>query len=123
MISIKKSQFANLNDKRYQFSDGITSFPREKNKKIKEVQKHIYENKFDFLKDESAVIGKCKRICTLRSILSQPFTYFKLDWTKRPLTNKSQLQSTRDTFLMVFVCDGYVNFFLDNNNNFFHLRK
>ena len=104
MIFIKKSQFANLG-KRCQFSDGITSFPhrhsllellREKNKKIKEVQKHIYQNKFDFLKDESAVIGKCKRICTLRSILFQPFTYFKLDWTKRPLTNKSQLQSTRD---------------------------
>lgn len=35
----------------------------------------------------------------LRSILSLPFAYFKLDSTKRTLTNKSQLQSTRDHIL------------------------
>ena len=29
MVSIKKSQFPCLNDKRYYFSDGITSFPYE----------------------------------------------------------------------------------------------
>ena len=78
-----------MNDKRYYFSDGITSFPyghpllellREKKKTFKEIQKHIHENKFDFLKDESAVIGKCERIHILRSILSQPFTYFKLQY-------------------------------------------
>ena len=27
MVSIRKAQFAGLNDKRYYFSDGITSFP------------------------------------------------------------------------------------------------
>ena len=57
MISIKKSQFSGLNDERYYFSDGITSFPyehllleslREKKKKIKEIQKHIHKNKIDF---------------------------------------------------------------------------
>ena len=43
MVTIKKSQFVSLNDKRYYFSDGITSLPyghillnklREKKEKI-----------------------------------------------------------------------------------------
>ena len=111
LISIKKSQFAGLNHKRYYFSEGITSFLyghplleplREKKKRFKEIQKRIYENKFDLLKDENAVIQKCKRTCILRSTVSQPFTYFKLDSTKRSLTNKSQLQSTRDYILNGF---------------------
>ena len=47
MASIKKSQFVGLNDKRYYFSDGITSFLygqpllkplTEKEKKTKEIQ-------------------------------------------------------------------------------------
>lgn len=60
-----------MNDNKYYFSDGITSCPcehpslqplREKNKKFKEIQKHIQENKSDFLNHESRVIEKCQRI-------------------------------------------------------------
>ena len=103
MVSLNKSQFLGLNDKSYYFSDRITSFPyvnplleplREKNIKIKEIYKYIQESKFDILKDESRVIKKCERIRILGPTLSQPFTNFNLDLTKRPLANKSR--SARD---------------------------
>ena len=50
MVSIRKAQFAGLNDKRYYFSDGITSFPyghfllaelRSQKKEHKEIHKEV----------------------------------------------------------------------------------
>ena len=111
MVTIKKSQFVSLNDKRYYFSDGITSLPyghillnklREKKKKYKQFHKYIQEFKYEFLKEETKVANKCKIILILRSTLSQPFTCFKLDSAKRPLMNKSSVHSTRD-----YILNGY----------------
>ena len=71
MVSIKKAQFAGLNDKRYYFSDGITSFPyghflladlRSKKKEHKEIRKVIKLLKDDFLRKEQKACSKCERI-------------------------------------------------------------
>ena len=93
MVSVKQPQFVSLNDKRYYFSDGISSLPlghfllngvREKKKQYKEIHKKIREIKYNLLKDECKASSKCKRIRILRSILAQPPTYSKIDSVKRP---------------------------------------
>ena len=60
-VSITKVQFACLNDKRYYFSDGITSLLyghfllaelRDKKKEYKEILKKIDKIKYDLLREE-----------------------------------------------------------------------
>ena len=108
MVSIKKVQFAGINDKRYYFSDGICSLPyghpllnhiRDQKKKYKHIHREIKEIKYGPLQEESKTADKSERIHILISILYQRFPYFKLDSNKRPSGVKSPIHSTKHYIL------------------------
>ena len=110
MVPITKVQFAGLNDKRYSFSDGITSLPyghfllaelRDKKKEYKEIHKKIDKIKYDLLREECKACTKCERIRILRWILAQSPTYYKLGCNKRP-KNSDVLQTTK-----AYILNGY----------------
>ena len=110
-VSIKKAQFASLNDKRYYFSDGVCSLPyshpllndiRDIKKKYKHTHCEIQEIKYCLLQDESKAANKYERIRILKSILYQPFIYFKLDSNMKPSTVKSPIYSTKH-----YILNGY----------------
>ena len=107
MTTVTKKQFACLNDKRFYFSDGITSLPyghfllaetRDEKKQYKQIHKDIMHIKDNLIRQEYRACTKCERIRTLRSILAQSPTYYKVDSVKRPSV-KNILQSTRDYIL------------------------
>ena len=91
--SLRKCQFSGLNNKRYYFSDGIVSFPfghpyleeiRKCKKDVKDkMQKVIKENQFEMLRNETKAVTVWERLRILKSILLQPFSYYKLDSNKR----------------------------------------
>ena len=107
MTTVTKKQFACLNDKRFYFSDGITSLPyghfllaetRDEKKQYKQIHKDIMHIKDNLIRQEYRACTKCERIRTLRSILAQSPTYYKVDSVKRPSV-KNIFQSTRDYIL------------------------
>ena len=85
MKSVNKVQFGQLNDKRFYFSNGITSLPyghpslekvREQKNKYCSVHKVIQTKKDDFLKEEIKVIGNNPRLDILNHIFNQvPLSY------------------------------------------------
>lgn len=105
MVSIKRSQFAGLNDISYYFSDGICSFTLQtfsikqykkcKKKKYKHIHWQVQQIKYCLLHDENKLANKCERTSILRLILNQPFTYFKFDSKKRLASVKSPMHSTK----------------------------
>ena len=96
--SISKCQFTSLNDKKYYLSDGIVSFPlshpyldeiRSSKKDSKEkLLKLVRYKQFEILRIEANAATACKRLLILRSILLQPFDYFKSEPNKRLPCNK-----------------------------------
>ena len=96
--SISKCQFTSLNDKKYYLSDGIVSFPlshpyldeiRSSKKDSKEkLLKLVRYKQFEILRIEANAATACKRLLILRSILLQPFDYFKFEPNKRLPCNK-----------------------------------
>ena len=108
MTSVNKVQFARLNDKRYYFSDGIVSLPfghpslnkvREYKKSLPKIHTVIQKEKDEILKGENAVVNNNERLRILRSILSQPTTYYNLKTNKRFFANKFDYTTTRDYIL------------------------
>ena len=110
MTSVNKVQFARLNDKRYYFSDGIVSLPfghpglnkvREYKKPLPKIHIHtvIQKEKDEILKGENAVVNNNERLRILRSILSQPITYYNLKTNKRVFANNFDYPTTRDYIL------------------------
>ena len=103
-ISVNKSQFAELNDKRYYFSEGIGPFShgyplllslqQEKNEFKEKINNEIVKViKFDMLKEKCAIISECERLQILRSILLQSSQYYKLDSSKRTFAHKNHCVS------------------------------
>ena len=81
MKSVKKTQFAGLNDKLFYFRDGIVSLPfgHFLVNKVREVkEKHradlhtMIKKMYEFLGLESRVVHLCERLRVLRSIYAQP---------------------------------------------------
>ena len=108
MTSVNKVQFARLNDKRYYFSDGIVSLPfghpalnkvREYKKSLPKIHTVIQKEKDEILKGENAVVNNNERLRILRSIFSQPITYYNLKTNKRFSANKFDYTTTRDYIL------------------------
>ena len=108
MTSVNKVQFARLNDKRYYFSDGIVSLPfghralnkvREYKKFLPKIHTVIPKEKDEILKGENAVANNNERLRILRSIFSQPITYYNLKMNKRFSANKFDYTTTRDYIL------------------------
>ena len=107
MVSITKVQFAGINDKRYYFSEGVTSLPyghfllaelRDKKKDNNEIHKKIEKIKYGLLREECKACTKCERILILRSILPQSPTYNKLECNKRP--KKSDVLQTTKAYIL-----------------------
>ena len=110
MTSVNKVQFARLNDKRYYFSDGIVSLPfgHPSLNKVREYKKSysyskihtvIQKEKNKTLNGENAVVNNNERLRILRSIFSQPITYYNLKMNKRLSVNKFDYTTTRDYIL------------------------
>ena len=85
MKSLSKVQYGQLNDKRFYFSNGITSLPyghpyleklRKEKHKYRDIHKVIQRKKDDFLKEESKVIENIPRLNILKQIFGQiPILY------------------------------------------------
>ena len=102
MTSSNKVRFAQLNDKRYYFSDGIVSLPfghpslnetREYKKSLQKIHKIIEKEKNKLLNDENKVLNANERLRILRSIYSQPIQYYNLK------ANKKFNPITKDTYI------------------------
>ena len=107
LTSVNRTQFAGLNDKRYYLSDGITSLPyghflmsemREKKKQYTRIQNVIMKIKDELIREESKIFAKNERLRVLKSVLSQPPTYYKIDSNKRP-NIKNIFKSTKEYIL------------------------
>ena len=109
MTSSNKVKFAQLNDKRYYFSDGIVSLPfghpsleeiRNYKKSLKDIHLIIDNEKEKLLKDENKVVNLNERLKILRTIYSQPFKYYTLK-TNRPYisTQKNIITTTKQYIL------------------------
>ena len=110
MTSVNKVQFASLNDKRYYFSDGIVSLPfghpflnnvRKYKKSLPKIHTVIAREKNEILKYENAAVNQNERLRILRSIFSQPITYFTLKTNRRFLDKdkKFDFTTTKDYIL------------------------
>ena len=105
MVSISKTQFAGLNDKRFYFSDRIVSLPfghflLEASRKLKEQYKSkiktaIKEKKYKFLAAEADAEKKCDRVRISRNILSLPPLYCLLNSTNLMRGQMQTYKSTR----------------------------
>ena len=109
MTTVNKVQFASLNDKRYYFSDGIVSLPFvhpslseliDYKKSLPKIHTVIKEEKDKLLQLENKIVNNNKRLRILRSIFSQPITYYNL---------KSNKQSTIKRFDYTVPCDYILN--------------
>ena len=90
MKSVSKVQFGQLNDKRFYFSNGLISLPfghpyledlRKEKHKYRSIHKIIQEKKYDFLNEESRVLGKVPRLHILKQIFSQNPMLYELNST------------------------------------------
>ena len=108
MTSVNKVQFARLNDKKNYFSDGIVSLRfghptlnkvREYKKSLLKIHTAIQKEKNEILKRENEVVNNNERLRILRSIFSQPITYYNLKTNKRLSVNKFDYTTTRDYIL------------------------
>ena len=89
VVSVKRTQFAGLNDKRFFFNYRIISLPfghyllnkvrKEKEKYKNEIQYQIHNKKNYLLKEETTAVRGCKRLRILRSIFTQPLLLYLLD--------------------------------------------
>ena len=85
MQTIQKVQFAQLNNKRFYFSNGITSLPfghphlescRKQKNEFRNIHKVIQNKKHEFLEEEAKVEEKNKRLNVLNQIFNQrPIIY------------------------------------------------
>ena len=108
MTSVNKVQLARLNHKRYYFSDGIVSLPfghptlnkvREYKKSLPKIHTVTQKEKNEILKRENEVVNNNERLRILRSIFSQPITYYNLKTNKRLSVNKFDYTTTKDCIL------------------------
>ena len=109
MTIVNKVQFASLNDKKYYFLDGIVSLPfrhpslselRDYKKSLPKIHTVIKEEKDKLLQLENKIVNNNERLRILRSIFSQPITYYNL---------KSNKQSTIKRFDYTVPCDYILN--------------
>ena len=107
-MTVKKVQFASLNDKRYYFSDGIVSLPfghpslselRDYKKLLLKMHTNIKEEKYKLLQLENRIVNNKKRLRILHSIFSQPITYYNLKSNKRSTIKRFDCTTTRDYIL------------------------
>ena len=105
MTTVNKVQFASLNDKRYYFSDGIVSLPFvhpslseliDYKKSLPKIHTVIKEEKDKLLQLENKIVNNNERLRILRSIFSQPITYYNLKSNKRLTIKRFDYTTTHD---------------------------
>ena len=103
MKTVSKVQFGQLNDKKFYFSNGITSLPyghlslekaRKQKNKCRNIHKVIQTQKDEFLKEENKMIQKNPRL----DILNQIFNQVPLIYELKSESNffKSGCKTTKD---------------------------
>ena len=103
MKTVSKVQFGQLNDKRFYFSNGISSLPyghpslekaRKQKNKYRNIHKVIQTKKDEFLKEENKVIQNNPRL----DILNQIFNQVPLIYELKSESNffKSGFNTTKD---------------------------
>ena len=110
MTSVNKVQFASLNNKRYYIWDGIVPLPfghpslkeiRDYKKFLSKIHTVIAKGKDKILLYENRVVNDNERLRILRSIFSQPITYYALKTNNRYCgkNKKFDYTPTRDYIL------------------------
>ena len=107
MKSVRKTQFSELNDKRFYFHDGIVSLPfghtlsektrEEKEKHRNELHTFIQKRMFEFSTSGSQAVHLYERLRVLRSIYAPPLSLYKLDSQISMIF--TSLESTRELIL------------------------
>ena len=109
MTSSNKVKFAQLNDKRYYFSDGIVSLPfghpsleeiRNYKKSLKDMHLIIQEEKNKSLKDENKVVNSNERLRILRTIFSQPFKCYTLKTNRPYISTQKNITTTTKHYIL-----------------------
>ena len=107
MKTVSKVQFGQLNDKRFYFSNGITSLPyghpflekaRKQKNKYRNIHKVIQTKKDEFLKEENKVIQSKPRLDILNQIFNQVSLIYELNSESHFL--KSGFNTTKDCIKM-----------------------
>ena len=104
---IEKSKFAQINDKRYYFSDviiclpfsypflkEIVDFKREKKQKL---EAFLQQENHKFIQMEKFAAQKNKRISIYRSILQQKPTFYHLNLLRRSAENNENINFSQNT--------------------------
>ena len=108
MMTVNKVQFASLKDERYYFSDGIVSLPfghpslselRDYKKFLPKIHTVIKEEKDKLLQLENKIVNNNERLRILRSIFSQPITYYNLKSNKRSAIKRFDYMTSCDYIL------------------------
>ena len=108
MTTVNKVQFASLNDQRYYFSEGIVWLPfghpslselRDYKKSLPKIHTVIKEEKDKLLQLENKIVNNNKRLRILRSIFSQPITYYNLKSNRRSTIKRFGYMTMRDYIL------------------------
>ena len=102
MKSVRKTQFAGLNDKRYYLHDGIVSLPfghfrKEKEKYRTKLHTEVKKEMYKFLELEGKAVHLCKRLRILRSILVQAPMLYQLDHSV--IVNFFAFKNTRELII------------------------
>ena len=109
MTTTNKVKFASLNDKRYYFSDGIVSLLfghpslktiREYKKSLSKIHIAIGKEKNKILEYENMAVNANERLRILRSIFSQPISYFTLKTHQRFLSSKNSGYTTIKQYIL-----------------------
>ena len=109
MTSSNKVKFAQLNDKRYYFSDGIVSLPFghpsleeiiNYKKSLKDIHLIIENEKEKLLKDENKVVNLNERLRILRTIYSQPFKYYTLKANRPYISTQKNIITTTKQYIL-----------------------
>ena len=107
---IEKSKFAQINNKRYYFSDRILSLPfslpflkeivnfkTKKQQQKKKMEAFLQQEKHKLIQMEKFAAQKNKRISIYRNILQQKPTFYHLNSLKRSAENNENINFSQNT--------------------------
>ena len=109
---IEKSKFAQINDKRHYFSDGIVSLPishpylheivKFKRDKKKKIEAFLQQEKHKLIQMEKFAVENNNRISIYRDILQQKPTFFQHGSQKRNVANNQSItfSQTRRSYIL-----------------------
>ena len=103
MKSVSKTQFGQLNDKRFYFANGLVSLPyghpsleelRKEKHKYRDIHKVIQTKKDEFLLKESKILESIPRLNILRQIFARRSTLYELNSDTKFISVEIQRRKT-----------------------------